>query len=103
MTFHPLNTFVGVPDYAVALVAPGLPPLRPRTIDRIPRHGPRVDGAPLPDRNVVPPPTDQPLVGGAMVARFDAQLLNGGASYDVLIEDGRKELARVRADLGKMR
>jgi hypothetical protein len=38
-----------------------------------------------------------------MVARFDAQLLNGGASYDVLIEDGRKELARVRADLAGMR
>ena len=103
MTFHPLNTFVGVPDYAVALVAPGLPPLRPRAIDRIPRHGPRVDGAPLPDRNVIPPPTDHPLVGGAMVARFDAQLLNEKGIYDVVIEDGGKELARVRADLAGMR
>jgi hypothetical protein len=103
MTFHPLNTFVGVPDYVVALIARGAPPLRPRAIDRIPRHGPRVDGAPLPNPNAIPVPTDQPLVGGAMVARFEAQLLNATGVYDVVIEDGGRELARGRADLARMR
>jgi hypothetical protein len=103
MTFHPLNTFVGVPDYAIALIAKGLPPLRPRAIDRFPRHGPRVEGAPLPSPNAIPLSTDQPLLGGAMVARFEAQLVNATGVYDVVVEEGGKELARARADLASMR
>jgi hypothetical protein len=103
MTFHPLNTFVGVPDYRIALTENGSPPLRPRAIDRFPRHEPRVDGAPRPGPNASPLPTGQPLVGGAMVARFDAQLLQATGVYEVVIEEGGKELARARADFAKMR
>ena len=103
MTFHPLNTFVGVPDYAIALVSKGAPPLRPRLIDRFPRHGQRVEGAPLPNPNAIPLTTDQPLLGGAMVAPFDVQLVNATGVYDVVVEEGGKELARARVDFGRMR
>ena len=103
LTFHPLNTFVGVPDYAIALVSKGAPPLRPRLIDRFPRHGQRVEGAPLPNPNAIPLTTDQPLLGGAMVAPFDVQLVNATGVYDVVVEEGGKELARARVDFGRMR
>jgi hypothetical protein len=38
-----------------------------------------------------------------MVARFDAQLLQATGVYEVVIEEGGKELARARADFAKMR
>ena len=104
LTFHPLNTFVGVPDYAVTLEEPGRPPARPRAIDRIPRHGPRVDGAPLLNPNTVPlAGANQPLTGGAMVAHFAAQTLSGAGSYDLVIAEAGKELARTRVDFSKLR
>lgn len=103
LTFHPQHTFVGVPAYGVALVGRGAPPVQPRSIDRIPRHGPRVEGAPLPGAPGVPVLTDQPMLGGSMVASFDVQLLNATGRYDVVIDDAGKELARVSVDLGKLR
>jgi hypothetical protein len=104
LTFHPLNTFVGVPDYSVVLLERGVPPIRPRGIDRIPRHGPRIEGAPLPDPTSVQlPGRNMPLVGGTLIARFDAQLLSPSGLYEVVIEEAGKELGRVRADLSRLR
>jgi hypothetical protein len=104
LTFHPLNTFVGVPDYAVTLVERGLPPVRPRATDRIPRHGPRVDGTLLLNPNPAPfAGSNQPLSGGTMVAHFDAQTLNGAGGYDLVIAEAGKELARARVDFSKLR
>src|SRR5688572_2457246 len=108
LTFHPLNTFVGVPDYSVVLVERGAPPIRPRAVDRIPRHGPRVEGAPLPNPTAIQQPgknegKTEPLVGGTMVAHFDMQLLSPSGLYEVVVEEAGKELGRVRADLSRLR
>jgi hypothetical protein len=47
LTFHPHNTFVGIPDYGITLEA-GSVTFEPVSIGRIPRFGPRVGGYPLP-------------------------------------------------------
>jgi hypothetical protein len=108
LTFHPQNTYVGVPDYAVSLMEPGTTaaPLQPRTIERAARYGPRVEGAPLPlpvPGGLVIPRNSQPLLGGTVSARFDVRQLKASAQYDVVIGESGKELARVRASLEKMR
>ncbi len=103
MTFHPLHTFVGVPDYGVTLVASGMPAVSPRVVDRVPRHEPRVAGAPLPNPRAIPVPSDQPMLGGSMVAHFDVQVLNPLGRYDVVIDEAGKELARAPLDLARMR
>lgn len=103
MTFHPQHTFVGVPDYGVRLVPRLGAAVSPRGIDRIPRHGPRIEGAPRIDPNATPLPTDQPMSGGAMIAHFDVQVLNPAGQYDVVIEEAGKELARAPVNLAGMR
>lgn len=105
LTFHPLNTYVGVPPYAVALAQAGSPE-RVAAIDtqRIPRFGPRLAGTPLPFPHVpVLPSAGQPVLGGTLVAGFDSGPLNTGGIYDVVIEESGKELTRTAVDLGKLR
>ena len=108
LTFHPLNTYLGVPDYAVALVPPGgtTPRLEPQTIDRIARYGPRVAGMPLPH----PKPggltlnrRSGPMLGGTVVARYNARLLDVNGRYDVVVSEDGKERARARVDLRALR
>jgi hypothetical protein len=48
LTFHPLNVYVGLPEYDVTLVASDRRVIRSRHLDRVPRFGPRVQGTPLP-------------------------------------------------------
>jgi hypothetical protein len=105
-TFHPLNTYVGVPPYTVALEQYGGRRIEPTGIERQPRHGPRVEGMPLPlpvPGGVTLPETAQPLTGGTVIARFDGRRLEPSGVYDVILEEGGKELARVRVDLGRLR
>lgn len=105
MTFHPLNTFLGVPPYGMALVASGgaVAPVVPREIERIPRYGPRLEGtsptSPLPQA----PAGSQPLLGGTLIAAFDGSLLNPDGVYDAVITESGKELARARIDLRVIR
>jgi hypothetical protein len=107
LTFHPLNTFVGVPDYVVNLqTIVDAPPLLPRQISRIPRFSPRLAGTPLPYPYTVGPPArnrSQPLVGGSILATFDGQPLDAQGTYWVVVSDAGKELARARVDFGKLR
>jgi hypothetical protein len=110
LTFHPLNTFIGVPEYEVNLQpSVALPAIKPLTISRIPRFGPRLAGTPLPYPYAVAPParnTGQPILGGTLIATFDGRALDPVGRYDVEItEKGQKpnELARVRADFGRLR
>lgn len=105
-SFHPLNTFVGVPPYEVALVDARGRRLEPRTTESIPRYGARVEGSPppLPVPGGLAGRTDsQPMLGGTVIARFDGRNLDAAAVYDVVVAEGGKELARVRADLGRLR
>ena len=105
LTFHPLNVYVGIPPYVVALAQAGS---RDRAdaldIQRLPRFGPRLAGTPLPFPHVpVLPSAGQPLLGGTLVAGFDSGRLKTAAVYDVVIEEAGKELARARVDLASLR
>jgi hypothetical protein len=113
LTFHPLNTFVGVPDYRVSLeTSAGARPLLPTRFSSIPRFSPRLTGMPLPYPYTVGPPgptRSQPLLGASIIATFDGPMLDAEGSYWVVVSDSgdsgkdRKELARARVDLGKLR
>lgn len=105
LTFHPLNTYVGVPPYAVALAQAGSPE-RVTAIDtqRIPRFGPRLAGTPLPfPQTPVLPSAGQPVLGGTLVAGFDSGRLDAAGFYDIVIEESGKALTRTAVDLGKLR
>jgi hypothetical protein len=117
LTFHPLNTFIGVPSYDVVLegaVAPsgtGTPAVRagvvrPGHLDRVPRFGARVSGNNLPypyQGNTGLARGSEPLTGGVIVAQFDGGELDAAGVYYVVISDGANELARARVDLGRLR
>jgi hypothetical protein len=106
MTFHPLNTFIGVPPYVVALVPAGSTggAIAPVDLERIPRHGPRIDGLPpgVPSPSA-PSGRQEPVVGGAVVASFDASALNPNGVYDVVVSESGKEGVRVRLNLATVR
>ena len=106
LTFHPLNTMVGMPDYGVTLTARSVS-VEPLGIERIPRSGPRVEGLQLPSTPssgaLIPPRGSQPVTGGTLVARFAGARLELGVVYDVLVLDGTKTLGRGKLDLSRMR
>jgi hypothetical protein len=105
LTFHPLNTFVGVPAYDVTLSAQGKP-IKAQYINRYPRFGPRTDagGPALPNPNAAPVlGNGQPMLGGTMVVGFAADALDANGRYDIVIADGGKEMIRSGLELGKMR
>jgi hypothetical protein len=105
LTFHPLNTFVGVPAYDVTLSAQGKP-IKAQYINRYPRFGPRTDagGPALPNPNAAPVlGNGQPMLGGTMVVGFAADTLDANGRYDIVIADGGKEMIRSGLELGKMR
>jgi hypothetical protein len=107
LTFHPFNTYIGVPVYETVLVDPRtMQRMLPRGIERFPRFGPKVEGSLLPSAGTggpLPPPGSQSLLGGTIVAGFDTTILDPDASYEVVVGESGKELARVRVDLAKLR
>ena len=108
LTFHPLNTYVAVPPYEVTLSGPGSPRIEPRTFDRTPRYGPRLDGRPsvLPvpgGGGPVLPGTSQPILGGTVSARFDLRPLNPNGLYEVVVSEARQEISRTGLDLARLR
>ena len=106
LTFHPLNTFVGVPAYDVTVVRARDTPIRSHYINRYPRFGPRTDGGgpALPNPNAAPIlGSGQPMLGGTMVVQFAAMALDANGRYDIVIAEGGKEIVRAGMDLGKMR
>lgn len=113
LSFHPLNTFVRVPDYTVALepVYVASPPVVPREIERLPRFGRRFDGTgtgwypfpyPYPGGPQVPA-SSEPLLGGTLIARFAGEQLDPKGLYTVVVKDGKQELARARVDFARLR
>ena len=108
LTFHPLNTFIGVPAYDVELEETREPDERvePTAIARVPRHGPRVGDPLLP--TPMPPPVrafgaSEPLLGGSLIATFAGRRLEATGRYEVVIREGETEIARARVDLGGFR
>ena len=110
LTFHPHNTFVGVPGYTIELEPMTFrgPTVAPAEIERLPRFGPRLDDSmyPFPYPFPVGPRTlagTEPLRGGTLIARIPGTRLDTKAGYVVIVRDGAKELARTRFDLGRLR
>jgi hypothetical protein len=106
LTFHPLNTFVGVPSYVVTLVVPKQTTrVTPSDVQRIPRSQTRLGAAAVLPYPLPPalPSLGQPLVGGTIIATFDGARLDRRGTYQVVIEENEKELVRVPVDLGKLR
>ena len=110
LTFHPLNTFIGVPDYVVNLkTAPEAPPLLPSQISRIPRFGPRLSGTPLPYPYTVARPRGTEAsrcLAEPSWPRSTASRSTRRAPYWVVVSEAGKdgkELARARVDFGKLR
>lgn len=105
LTFHPMNTFVGVPTYEVTLMR-GSASIAPLELERVPRFGPRVSGVPLPypwNGGVRLPGVAEPLTGGTLVAQFDGLLLVPDGAYDVTVSEPGRMLARARVNLGAVR
>jgi hypothetical protein len=106
LTFHPLNNFIGVPDYEIALVGAKGERIQPDRVDRYPRSQPRVDTLTpeLPIPGAAPVfGRGEPVLGGTLVVPFTASKLNPVGRYTALITEKGTELARVAADLGGLR
>jgi hypothetical protein len=105
LTFHPLNTYVGVPAYEVELRGGEDVSIKPRQIDRVPRFGPRVAGIPGNSTlgGAVVSRGGEPVLGGTVVATFDPSTLDWRGSYTVSIVEAGKELASTRLELAGMR
>lgn len=111
LTFHPMNTFINVPEYGVELVPLGRAGagIQPGTIDRLPRFGPRVNDSAYPFPYPYPvaprvPTGTEPLLGGTLIARFHGNTVDPQGVYEVVVRDGEKELGRTwRIDLAKLR
>jgi hypothetical protein len=104
MSFHPLNTFVAVPLYQVQIVLPGGRRVEPKRIERYPRFGPRAEstGPALPGGT----PQfggGQPVVGATILAPLDGSAFDPNQRFEVVVLDGKTELARSSIELGKMR
>jgi hypothetical protein len=107
LTFHPMNTFIGVPPYLVQLIAVASGQgVEPRSVDRLPRFGPRVGGqtpiSPTQGVGLAPGPT-QPLLGGTVVVAFDGRRLDQRGQYEVVIIENDKVVARAQLDLSALR
>lgn len=107
LTFHPQNTYVGVPAYDVRILAAraaGAPAIDP-VVQRVPRFGARLDGTPLPYPFPLTAPTapGQPLTGGTLIVRLDGKAVGPNGVYDVLVIEEGTELARARIDFRALR
>jgi hypothetical protein len=105
LTFHPLNTFVTMPEYGVVLVRDGMR-IAPAVLERQPRFGLRVENLPpsIPVvGGLIPNSGSQPLLGGTLIAQFEGEALDAAGTVDVIVTDGPKELANVKIDLGRLR
>ena len=108
MTFHPQNVFIGVPGYEVELATTSIPGrLKPAEVTRLPRFGPRIEGASLPAPVGAAPNQrgggSMPLTGGTIVATFPAATLTATGIYDVVVSEMGKELARARVNFAGLR
>ena len=107
LTFHPLNTYVGVPAYDITLSDSKGTRVKPQKVVRYPRFGPRTTTFNAPD---LPIPNATPVVGngqsmlgGTLLVQFNLNELDPSGRYDVVIAESGKELARAGFDLAKMR
>jgi hypothetical protein len=113
-TFHPLNTFVLVPQYRMVWLTRRGSRIEPASTESAPRYGPKAgpDALPVPltaspgGAKGLRPGAGQPMLGATVVSYFDAHRLVEGQepAVELVIEEaGRQELARLPIDLAKLR
>jgi hypothetical protein len=104
LTLSPLNTYIGVPDYVVALIDRAGTRIEATGTTRLSRWTPRLPGPPAVAPFQTPTtPRGSPLIGATVIAGFDLKMLAPAATYDVIVELGKEELAREGIALGGMR
>lgn len=103
LTFHPQNTYVGMPVYDVSMARLSGRVIRARALQGVPRFTPRVTGFPVPGVGAGLPAGGQPLVGGTVLAHFDRADLDPQGTYDIVVREAGKELATGRIDLAAVR
>lgn len=110
LTFHPMNTYVGVPAFGVQLMAANAatpPRLTPATVERFPRFGARTEASgislPFPYAFGTTLQGSEPLTGGTLLVHLDGVAVARNGLYDVLVTDDGRELARVRVDFRTLR
>ncbi len=113
-TFHPMNTFVLVPQYRMTWMTRRGGRIESAITESAPRYGPRTsqDALPVP---IGPAPNSAlgarpgsglPMMGATVVSYFDGRRLAGGQepAVELVIEEaGRGELARLPIDLTMLR
>jgi hypothetical protein len=112
LAFHPHNTYIGVPLLDVLLVpldGPGTMPSIAIHTDRIPRFGtfwdpgpPDAPWWPFPPESKVVTPKAEPVSGGWLLARFEAEPLLSGR-FDVVVKDGIKTVDSAVFDFSALR
>ena len=104
LTFHPLNTYIGVPPYGLTLEAEPGRRLGPVETIRLSRWTPRRDGPPpVPPFSVLSPAGGAPLLGATIIGRFDLKDVAPSGTYVVVLELSGKEEGRGTVALGAMR
>ena len=104
LTFHPLNTYIGVPPYGLTLEAAPGRRLVPVDTIRLSRWTPRRDGpAPVPPFNARSPAGGAPLLGATIIGRFDLKDVTPSGTYVVVLDLAGKEEGRGTVALGAMR
>jgi len=105
LTFHPLNNYVGVPDFTVTLVSAGGVRIEPTAISRAPRFGPRLSSAlPYPYlTGGAGPQNGNALTGGLVVGSFDGKALDPNGTYIVLIREAGKDAAKAMVNFARLR
>ena len=112
LTFHPLNTYVLVPQYRMAWLTGRGVRIEPISTESAPRYGARagVDALPVPLTpgavSSLRPGIGQPMAGATVVSYFDARRLEDkqAPAVELVIEEtGREELARLPINLAVMR
>jgi|SRR5687768_13751196 len=110
-TFHPQNTMVLVPRYAVRWLTASGARIEPALLEASPRYFPRIGSGALPTPSgagMVPPSLpgrSQPMLGATVVAFFDGAALSKSEdpAGTVVIEEAGQELARLPIDLTRLR
>jgi len=103
MTFHPQNTYIGVPAYDVALSTDGR---RIAALDttRVSRGTPRIEGPPaVPAPRAAAVPLGTTLLGATLIGGFDLDALAPAGAYDVVVELSGEEVMRAPIMLGALR
>ena len=105
LTFHPLNNYIGMPEYAVTLVTAAGATITPTAMQRMPRFGPRLSGAlsyPYATGGAGPQ-NGEAISGGMVVAQFDGRAIDPRGTYTILIRESGKDVAKASVNFGRLR